>query len=877
MDQVDDDIDGEEASDFFGHSVGISASGHRIAVGATGGDNNSNINTGDVKVYSVNTTCTTPLSITIIESEDASFSYASYGYCTDDSDPTPTITGTTGGTFSSTAGLSLNASTGQIDLDASTPGSYDVTYTTSSNACAQTSTQSITIAVPAVGFSYGGTTDFCTDGNDPSATITGATGGTFTSTPSGLTIDASTGTIDVSASTAATYDVTYTPPAIEQLGSDIDGVANADQFGFAVSMSNDGNRMVIGANFDDTPGSAAGSVEVYEYSSGSWTKMGSTINGEAAGDYFGISVSMNGAGDRIVVGANLNDGNGSNSGHVRVFDWNGTTWTQVGADIDGEAADDRFGYAVSIDDAGDRIVIGAYNNDGGGSNSGHVRVYDLVGTTWTQVGADINGEVAGDQFGHAVSINNAGDRIVVGARLNDGGGTNSGHVRVYDLVGTAWTQVGADINGEAASDYSGSSVSINGSGDRIVVGATHNDGGGSNSGHIRVFDLVGTTWTQVGADIDGEAADDQFGFAVSTNDAGDRIIVGAIFNDPNGASSGHARVYDLVGTTWTQVDDDIDGEETNDYFGNSVGISASGHRIAVGAKGGDNNSNINTGDVKVYSVNTICTTPLSITIIESEDASFSYASIGYCTDDSDPTPTITGTTGGTFSSTAGLSLNASTGQIDLDASTPGSYDVTYTTSSNACAQTSTQSITIAVPAVGFSYGGTSEFCTDGNDPSATITGTTGGTFTATPSGLTIDASTGTIDVSASAAATYDVTYTPPAIEQLGSDIDGVANADQFGWSVSMSNDGNRMVIGANQDDTPGSAAGSVEVYEYSSGSWTKMGSTINGEAAYDQFGYAVSMNGAGTRIIVGAILNDGNGSILDMQESLIGTVLHGHK
>ena len=858
--QLDDDIDGEEASDFFGHSVGISASGHRIAVGATAGDNNSNLNTGDVKVYSVNTTCTTPLSITIIESEDASISYASYGYCTDDSDPTPTITGTTGGTFSSTAGLSLNASTGQIDLDASTPGSYDVTYTTSSNACAQTSTQSITIAVPAVGFSYGGTTDFCTDGNDPSANITGATGGTFTSTPSGLTIDASTGTIDVSASAAATYDVTYTPPAIEQLGSDIDGVANADQFGYAVSMSNDGNRMVIGANFDDTPGSAAGSVEVYEYSSGSWTKMGSTINGEAAGDYFGISVSMNGAGDRIVVGANLNDGNGSNSGHVRVFDWNGTAWTQVGADIDGEAADDRFGYAVSIDDAGDRIVIGAYNNDGGGSNSGHVRVYDLVGTTWTQVGADINGEVAGDQFGHAVSINNAGDRIVVGARLNDGGGTNSGHVRVYDLVGTAWTQVGADINGEAASDYSGSSVSINGSGDRIVVGATHNDGGGSNSGHIRVFDLVGTTWTQVGADIDGEAADDQFGFAVSTNDAGDRIIVGAIFNDPNGASSGHARVYDLVGTTWTQVDDDIDGEETNDYFGNSVGISASGHRIAVGAKGGDNNSNINTGDVKVYSVNTICTTPLSITIIESEDASFSYASIGYCTDDSDPTPTITGTTGGTFSSTAGISLNASTGQIDLDASTPGSYDVTYTTSSNACAQTSTQSITIAVPAVGFSYGGTSEFCTDGNDPSATITGTTGGIFTATPSGLTIDASTGTIDVSASAAATYDVTYTPPAIEQLGSDIDGVANADQFGWSVSMSNDGNRMVIGANFDDTPGTNAGSVEVYEYSSGSWTKMGSTINGEAAYDQFGYAVSMNGAGTRIVVGAIQNDGNGS-----------------
>ena len=476
------------------------------------------------------------------------------------------------------------------------------------------------------------------------------------------------------------------------------------------------------------------------------------------------------------------------------------------------------------------------------------------------MGADINGEAAYDQFGNSVSINDLGTRIVVGGFYNHGNGSNSGHVRVFDLVGTTWTQVGADINGEAANDFFGGSVGISASGHRIAVGANGNDGNGSASGHARVFDWNGSSWTQVGADINGEAANDGFGRAVSINDAGTRIIVGARLNDGNGSASGHARVFDLVGTTWTQVDDDIDGEEAYDNLGCSVGISASGHRIAVGASGGDNNSNVNTGDVKVFSVNTICTTPLSITITENEDASFSYASTGYCTDDSDPTPAITGTTGGTFSSTAGLSLNASTGQIDLDASTPGSYDVTYTTSSNPCAQTSTQSITIAVPAVGFSYGGTTELCTDGSDPSATITGTTGGTFTATPSGLTIDASTGTIDLSASTAATYDVTYTPPVLEQLGSDIDGVANADQFGYAVSMSNDGNRMVIGANYDDTPGSKAGSVEVYEYSSGSWTKMGSTINGEAAGDEFGGSVSMNGAGTRIVVGAKSNDGNGS-----------------
>ena len=161
------------------------------------------------------------------------------------------------------------------------------------------------------------------------------------------------------------------------------------------------------------------------------------------------------------MGAIFNDGNGSNSGHARVFDWNGTAWTQVGVDINGEAANDEFGRAVSMNDAGDRIVVGAVQNDGGGSNSGHVRVFDWNGTAWTQVGADINGEAADDRFGISVSMNDDGTRIVVGADNNDGNGSNSGHARVFDWNGSLWTQVGADINGEAAYDQFGNSVSIN--------------------------------------------------------------------------------------------------------------------------------------------------------------------------------------------------------------------------------------------------------------------------------------------------------------------------------------------------------------------------------------------------------------------------------
>jgi hypothetical protein len=77
----------------------------------------------------------------------------------------------------------------------------------------------------------------------------------------------------------------------------------------------------------------------------------------------------------VAIGADANDGNGNDSGHVRVYNTDGTTWTQVGADIDGEAADDRSGRSVSLSADGTVVAIGATNNSGNGSNSGHVRVF----------------------------------------------------------------------------------------------------------------------------------------------------------------------------------------------------------------------------------------------------------------------------------------------------------------------------------------------------------------------------------------------------------------------------------------------------------------------------------------------------------------------
>jgi uncharacterized membrane protein len=77
--------------------------------------------------------------------------------------------------------------------------------------------------------------------------------------------------------------------------------------------------------------------------------------------------------------------------------------------------------------------------------------------------------------------------MVVGASGNDGNGTNAGHARVFKWNGENWIQQSTDIDGEAANDQCGSKVAISGDGTRVAVGAPDNDSGALNGGHVRIF------------------------------------------------------------------------------------------------------------------------------------------------------------------------------------------------------------------------------------------------------------------------------------------------------------------------------------------------------------------------------------------------------
>ena len=293
-------------------------------------------------------------------------------------------------------------------------------------------------------------------------------------------------------------------------------------------------------------------------------QLGADIDGEAAADESGSTVSLSSDGYRIAIGAVANDGNGNNSGHVRVYQWSNDGWEQLGADIDGEAANDTSGRSVSLSSDGNRLAIGAPQNGNGDvtysskvsaylnrsdtvlvnpEDSGHVRVYQWSGTAWTQLGTDIDGEAAYDDSGGAVSLSSNGNRLAIGARYNWSNGRESGHVRVYQWSDTAWVQLGHDIDGNSERDQFGRALSLSSDGNRLAVGVPYSDSNGSDSGQVITYQWSGAAWTQVGAGIDGEAADDLFGESVSLNSDGTRLAIGAPKNDGNGTDSGHVRIY----------------------------------------------------------------------------------------------------------------------------------------------------------------------------------------------------------------------------------------------------------------------------------------------------------------------------------------------
>ncbi|MCX6876480.1 MAG: choice-of-anchor D domain-containing protein [Verrucomicrobia bacterium] len=399
------------------------------------------------------------------------------------------------------------------------------------------------------------------------------------------------------AGSAYIYEMAGASPSVPVVTLNNPSPSAGDGFGNSVAIS--GTRVVVGAINDDTGATDAGSTYVYDVSSGTPTVPVATLNNPspAAGDSFGLAVAISDM--QVVVGANLDDAGATDAGSAYVYNFSSGTPTVPVATLNnsGPVAGDNFGNSVAV--SGRWMVVGAYRDDTGGTDSGSAYVYDLSSTTPTVPVLTLPNpaHAPGDQFGYSVAI--SGTRVVVGAWLDDTVANDAGSAYVYDLASGTPTVPVATLNkpGPAAGDYFGYSVAI--SGTKVVVAAVWDDTGATNTGSAYIYDLESVTPTIPVVTLHNPHPGPTEDFGTSVAISGTRVVVSARLDDTGAADAGSVYVYDLGSGTPTVPIATLNNPRAamSDYFGVSVAIF--GTRVVVGANGDDTGAS-NAGSAYVY-------------------------------------------------------------------------------------------------------------------------------------------------------------------------------------------------------------------------------------------------------------------------------------
>jgi flagellar basal body-associated protein FliL len=266
------------------------------------------------------------------------------------------------------------------------------------------------------------------------------------------------------------------------------GVSSNDMYGMSVSFNGAGTVLAVGAPGYDHFQSDTGRAYIYTYGTSTLTPV-ITLTGASASDNFANSVSLNSAGNILAVGIPGVDGGGTDRGEVKVYQ-NSGSWAQLGSSIAGTTSNEFFGKYLSISGDGLRVAVAAPAMYSSSSLAGRVAVYEYSGSAWSKLGADMSGDQVGNMFGRSVALSSDGKRVVIGETYYSSGGfcgTQNGRTNIYDYSGSIWSS-GGSTNGDCSEDSYGYSSAINCDGTVIVTGAAN--GLSNNQGYVYAFSVT---------------------------------------------------------------------------------------------------------------------------------------------------------------------------------------------------------------------------------------------------------------------------------------------------------------------------------------------------------------------------------------------------
>jgi hypothetical protein len=359
-----------------------------------------------------------------------------------------------------------------------------------------------------------------------------------------------------------------------------------------VQIPND-NYLTISQSFDSNSSTSQGSVKVYSKTGNTWAQKGSSILGQSPNEYNGYSVSISDNGNVVAISSVNSNVTGEQSGYVRIYEWNGSSWTQRSSNITGESSFQYTGSSLAISPNGDFIAIGSKYTNG---LAGSAKVYFWYDSNWVKIGPTIFGSNR-DQLGTSIAINITGNILAVGSPNHN---NNTGKVNIFLWNGASWLDMGT-IYGNNFNNYCGDSVTLSSAGTVLAIGSP--GGESSNIGRVKVYDWTGTTltqegaiWAQRGFNILGSSTNGLFGKSISLDHEGNKIAIGSPGDSDNGSSSGSVQIYSWDGTSWINDSGKILGWAPNDFSGDSVSLSKDGNSVAIGSP----NSLFSKGRARIY-------------------------------------------------------------------------------------------------------------------------------------------------------------------------------------------------------------------------------------------------------------------------------------
>ncbi|MFA6129106.1 MAG: YDG domain-containing protein, partial [Bacteroidales bacterium] len=626
-----------------------------------------------------------------------------------------TIEGTRGGIYSaSPVGLAIDPSTGDIIPAASETGVYTVTYLiTSTGGCGNgiAETQVSISDSPKADISYAGA-PFCTSGNPADVTFNGTPGGAFASTPAGLSIDTLTGRITPAASQEGNYRVSYTTPA-------------------------NGGCIPVTATVDLT----ITEMPVADFA------------------YFGSPFCSNGV-DPIPVFSNGGVAGTFTSTAGLVFESSATGQIDLSASLPGT-------YTITNTIPASGGCSAAVVSRTVTLTKLPVATFTYPGNPFCSNGSDPNPEFTGGGIGGTFTSSTGLVFIDIHTGQVDLSASTAGTYEVTNTIDAAGgcgpvietSSITIIVAPFAEINYAGSPFCNKLTEDQKVslIGA----GGGSFSASPAGLVINSTT----GAISPALSVPGTYTVRYSANTSGVCGLVNAETNVTINQGDAAIVYTDSVFCTTS-------GPATVNFTGSAGGVySSTPAGLSISASTGEILPGSSKGGIyQVTYTKTdegcgLISANARITISEAPVAEIAYAGSPFCMSLTGKQPvTFKGTTGGKYIATPdGLMLDSLTGEVTPSASLAGTYTISYKIEASGRCEALTANATVIispVPSASIYYQG-SPFCTSGQPVPVVFNGTTGGTFTSTPAGLTLNSTTGEITPSTSAGGYYNVTYTTP--------------------------------------------------------------------------------------------------------------------